>query len=189
MDKAPTSPAHETLCATLRAFCRALLAGLGAWRIETALMLLAHRRISATFSRLERMLVEYRAGKLRRGAAARGVMPGRIILNKPAIRMPRKFGWLVRAGKHHAACYGTQLQVLLDTPEMAELLEVSPQAKRLLRPVLRALAVALPWVEDVPRAKRALRVRKPRPKPEPFRIPLPRGVLAAARRQGFGRMC
>jgi hypothetical protein len=152
-------------------------------------MLAAYQRISGTFSRIERMLVRYRTGKLRPVSVPRVLMPGRKILNRPATRMPRRYGWLVLAGKHHAACYGTQLQALLDTPEMAGLLEVSPQAKRILRPLLRALAVALPWVVDTPRAERSPRVRRPRRKPEPFRIALPRGVLAAARRQGFGKMC
>jgi hypothetical protein len=32
---------------------------------------------------------------------------------------------------------------------------------------------------------KTIRVRKPPPKPEPFRIPLQRGAISAARRAGF----
>ena len=66
-----------------------------------------------------------------------------------------------------------------------------------MRPVCRALAIdpallrpLLPGevapVASVPEVKP--RVRKPRPKVDWGRIPLPRGVLAAARRQGFGKI-
>ena len=66
---------------------------------------------------------------------------------------------------------------------MAELLEMSAQARRILRPMLRALAVQLPWVVDKPPTERGkTRQRRCKPRPEPFRIALPRGVLSAARR-------
>jgi hypothetical protein len=102
--------------------------------------------------------------------------------------LPRKFGWLVQAGGYQAAGYGLQLQTLLNAPEMVELLAESAQARRILRPLCRALAVELPWVVDKPRAEIKPRRRQPRPKPEPFRIPLPRGALSWARREGFGKM-
>ena len=74
------------------------------------------------------------------------------------------------------------------------LLVAAPQAARILRPVCRMLAVerallrpGVPARVVVPREPVA---KRPRVKPAPLdwgRIPLPRGVLAAARRQGFGR--
>lgn len=88
---------------------------------------------------------------------------------------------------------GSQLRCVLDRPEMAELLAVSAQARRLVRPMCRALAVELPWVTDAecaqdrPEKHLTIRKRVARSAPEPFRIPLPRGVLSAARRAGFGR--
>ena len=102
--------------------------------------------------------------------------------------LPRRFGWLVKAGGYQAVGYGLQLQNVLNTPEMVELLAASPQAQRILRPICRALAVELPWVVDQPRQIKP-HIRTPRAKPEPFRIPLPRGALSWARRQGFGKMC
>jgi hypothetical protein len=103
--------------------------------------------------------------------------------------LPRRFGWLVKAGTHEAAIVGLKMVAVLSTPEMAEMLASSEQARRVLRPLCRALAVELPWTVDKVRVEGTPRRRKPRVKPEPFRIPLPRGVLSAARRQGFGKMC
>jgi hypothetical protein len=94
---------------------------------------------------------------------------------------------LVRAGGHDAACVGLQLQAVLAAPEMTELLAVSPQAGRILRPLCRALALELPATSPRACEHTRPRMRKPRVTPEPFRIPLPRSVLTAARRQGFGK--
>ena len=40
--------------------------------------------------------------------------------------MPRKFGWLLVAGKHQAGHVHAQLQNLLTAPDMAEFLEAAP---------------------------------------------------------------
>jgi len=69
------------------------------------------------------------------------------------------------------------------------LMEAAPQAKRMLRPLCRALAIELPWTVASPRVPQPRKPRKPRPKPESFKIPLPRGVLTWARREGFGKLC
>jgi len=104
---------------------------------------------------------------------------------------PGRFGWLVRAAAHHAAVHGLQLRMILERPEMVELLKASPQAARILRPVCRMLAIETsllrPGVvvpEPVVKVVKP-RVRKPRTPIDWGRIPLPRGVLSAARRQGF----
>ena len=173
---------------------RAIYAVLGMWRLDPAQAILLSRRISRTAEQIERLLLRFRAGTLpvvtsravtakrRDGSAARGPT------------LPRNFGWLVIAGKHHAVCYGLQLQTVLNEPEMVELLAASAQARRVLRPLCRALALEMPWCPAKPKRaispsdKVSVRKRRPRPKPEPFRIPLPRGVLSAARRQGFGKL-
>jgi hypothetical protein len=82
---------------------------------------------------------------------------------------------------------------------MVELLLATPQAARILRPVCRMLAVdtsllrpraagtaEVAAAEVAPEVK--VRVRVPRAPVDWGRIPLPRGVLAAARRQGFGKI-
>ena len=175
-----------------------ILAGLrsvmGLLGLDGQIALLVSKRSGQIFGRIERMLLRFRAGTLpvvtsravtakrRDGSAARGPT------------LPRNFGWLVIAGKHHAVCYGLQLQTVLNEPEMVELLAASAQARRVLRPLCRALALEMPWCPAKPKRaispsdKVSVRKRRPRPKPEPFRIPLPRGVLSAARRQGFGKL-
>ncbi len=191
MDSAPSQTGFDAISANLRMILRGLLVGLGAWRLEPVLGLATYRRITVIFDRIERMLVRFRAGKLRR-RTPRASTAARVGRSTPAEAVPRRFGWLVQAAGSEAACYGSQLQVALNSAEMIGLLAASPQARRVLRPLCRALAVELPWVVDKARAEtgaRKPRRRKPRVKPEPFRIPLPRGVLAAARRQGFGKMC
>ena len=73
---------------------------------------------------------------------------------------------------------------------MTELLTESAQARRILRPLCRALAVELPGMVGIAATERgAVQLRRPKPRvvKEPMRIPLPRGVLVAARRQGFGK--
>ncbi len=183
MNLTQSPPEPDPITASLRSILRALLAGLGMWRLEAALAVAMYNRIGRTFRGIERMLVRFRAGKLRKGIPRAAMSLRTQARQKPAIVLPRRFGWLVVAGKHDAVCYGGQLKHLLDEPDMAALLEASPQAKRILRPLLRALAVELPWTVTPPRAPRLRQPRKPRPKPEPFRIPLPRGVITWVRRE------
>jgi len=192
MDSSPNIARFEIVAANLRTTLCALLAALGGWRLDGPRAVVVYRRISRTLGRIERMLVRFREGRLWRVTRRDAVVGtrGRVAGRGPAL--PRRFGWLVVAGGYQAAGFGCQLQAVLITPEMSALLAASPQARRILRPLCRALAVEVPEVSQASRpvaaGERPKRVRKPRPKPEPFRIPLPRGVLSAARRQGFGKM-
>jgi hypothetical protein len=191
MEQATARTAVETISADLRTILRALLAVIGAWKLEPARAMGFYNRVNAIAGRIERMLIRFRAGKLRRRiapvtkAGARGKVAGR----GPAL--PKRFGWLVRIGGWQAAGFGAQLQTVLATPDMRELLAAAPQAGRLLRPLCRALAVEWPKGFAAPGPapeqirERPIRKRRPRPKPEPYRIPLPRGVLSWARREGY----
>ena len=88
--------------------------------------------------------------------------------------------------------------MILERPEMVELLVAAPQAARILRPVCRMLAVETSLLRPGVAAREVVavevrpmvkvRVRRPRVVVDWGRIPLPRGVLAAARRQGFGKV-
>ena len=174
MDSTTTLFASETVSADLRRILRGLLAALGMWRVRPGLTPVLYNRISATFGRIERMLVRFRAGQLWR-VTHRVVAPRRLVCRKPEVAMPRRFG--------------LQLQTQLNTPEMVALLAACQQAGRILRPLCRALAMEVPGISEPPRRiTTTRRKRKPRPKPEPFKIPLPRGVLSAARRAGFGKL-
>ena len=193
MEFTPALSASEMVSANLRLILRGILAALGMWRVQPGVARVLYGKINGTFDRIERLLVRFRAGRLWRlkPRATAQRRTERVAGRGPAL--PRRFGWLVIAGRHQAAGFGLQLQTVLSTPEMTALLAASPQAGRILRPLCRALAVELPGVSAPPRkradGKRPKRPRKPRPKPEPFKIPLPRGVLSWARREGFGKLC
>ncbi len=189
MASPPTLTEPETVSANLRMILRGLLAALGAWRMEPVLAMVLYRRVGRTLGQIERMLMRFRAGRLWR-------MPPRVVVARPPMRragaaaLPRRFGWLVQLGGHHAAGFGLQLQTVLNTPDMAELLASSTQAGRLLRPLCRALAVELPGQHATATTQCATPTRRkslPRAELESFRIPLPRGVLSAARKAGVGK--
>jgi hypothetical protein len=187
---ARTAPAPDPLCTALRTILGGLIAAFGGWGLDAAIALALHRRIGRIAGRIERMLTRFRAGRLWRNSER--APSGGAIRKRANCTLPRRFGWLVRAGGHRAAGFGSQLQTLLQTQEMVELLQAAPQAGRILGPLCRALAVELPGRPAPPRAAKA--DDEPRPprkriKPEPFRIPLPRGVLSAARRAGYGKLC
>ena len=190
MDSSPNIARFESVSANLRMILCGVLAALGGWRLDGMRAVVVYRRIGFTLSRIERMLVRFRAGRLWR--VTRSAL-GQRMRTAPGLAMPRRFGWLVQAGGHQAAGFGSQLQAVLNSEEMSALLAASPQAGRLLRPLCRALAVELPTDAAASRprvtARGATTIRRKRchAAPEPFRIPLPRGVLAAARQEGFGK--
>ena len=193
MDSAQAPSPTETISAQLRMILRGVLAVLGIWRLGFGQMRLVHRRISTTLQRIERLLARFRAGRLPQiRQRAIGQRRGGCVVGRGPT-LPRRFGWLVQIGGHQAACAGSQLQTVLNTPEMAELLAASAQAGRILRPLCRAFAVELPGIGSASRkvaaegGERARRRTRPHAQPEPFQIPLPRGVLRAARREGFGK--
>ena len=187
----PLSP-YQNLSVVLRA----LRGELGGWTVRRllseVLALLLYRRIGEICGKIERLVARFQVGRLWRRAS--GASVGTRSAAKTGTRIwPGRFAWLVRAASYQAAGYGCQLRHILGQPEMIELLKASPQAARILRPVCRMLAIETsllrPGVvapEPVVRVRKP-RVRKPRPPIDWGRIPLPRGVLSAARRQGFGR--
>ena len=183
--------AHAIVAANLRAVLLGLRAALGNWGLAGPLGILLFGRVGQALSRIERLMVRFRAGTLRRGTPRVARSEPAVRRKQPELRLPRTYGWLLKAGKHHAGGCSARLRMVLDTPEMAELLAASAQARRILRPLCRALAVDLPWAVDKTPEERGVARRRPRKlrvRPAPFRIPLPRGVLSAARRQGFGKM-
>ncbi len=179
----PSHSAPDKITESLRLILVALRRAMGLWRLDAALGGLLYNRTGTIFGQIERMLGRFRAGTLRHGTPRAAIIQTCQTPRKPAMRLPRRFGWLLPAGKHDAVCFGGQLRHLLAEPEMAAMLEEYPQARRVLRPLLRALAVELPWTVTPPRPPRPPKPRKPRPTPESFKIPLPRGVITWARRE------
>ncbi len=198
---------------------RNLRGALGLWCtrgvLGHALALILHARLAGVGLRMERLVARFAAGRLWRVAGrVRGVVPdggaarglGRVWIARV---WPGRFAWLVRMAGWQAAGFGSQLRAVLQTPEMVALLEASPQAGRMLRPICRMLAVeisllripvavavavaAVPVAAEVVVADVVAGVgggvrKRVRGVMDFGRIPLPRGVLAAARRQGYGRV-
>ena len=194
---------------------RAVRGAVGGWGLRgwlsQALVWLVYRRLGVVAGKMERLAQRFQAGRLWRivdrvAATVRvAAVAGQAKRAARGVFWPRRFGWLVRCASYHAAGYGCQLQTVLGKPEMVALLMAAPQAERILRPVCRMLAVACALLRprpagavseivpeaaapgDIPAVVKK-RVRRPRPPVDWGRIPLPRGVLAAARRQGFGKV-
>jgi hypothetical protein len=183
---------------------RALRAEVGGWGlrglVRQALVLLVYRRLGAICGDMERLCLRFQAGSLWR-VVGRAVVARRIEgegRRAAAARVwPGRFGWLVWAVGYQAAGFGSQLQAVLSEPEMVALLTATPRAGRILRPLCRMLAVDIALLRPRPAVVEVApddvgvvaktRVRKPRVPVDFGRIPLPRGVLLAARRQGFGK--
>jgi hypothetical protein len=199
---ANTSP--SSAFSDLSCVLRALLGQIGLWHgvLGGALVLLVYRRVSSVCAQMERLVGRFEAGTLRAGVASGARAARDLGARGAATRVwPGGFAWLVRLVGWRAAGFGCQLRAILERPDMAALLEAAPQARRLLRPVCRMLAVETSLlrppgvtkvvkedgVAPVPRVGATARIRAPRVAEDWGRIPLPRGVLAAARRQGFGR--
>jgi len=168
--------------------------------LSQALTFFIYCRLGLVCSRMELLVARFQAGRLRQFKArtvvrvpAAEVRPARV---KPEVAWPRQFGWMVWKAGWRAAGHGGQLQAILQTPEMMELLIAAPQAVRMLRPICRMLAVDMrvlkpgtPLGYEPPKpVVLKPRVRKPRPKVDWGRIPLPRGMMAAAKRHGFGKV-
>jgi hypothetical protein len=74
--------------------------------------------------------------------------------NRPA-PFPRQWAWEVRYVPYSASAFGSQLAALLNDPDMAKLLARSPGLRRMLRPLMRALAQPPhPVLRDPPREAR-----------------------------------
>ena len=139
--------------------------------------LIGHR-LGRLAARFQSLFARWRANTLpppRPGRAARPHRP-------PPLRLPRTYGWINHRVPGSALCAGALGPLLLD-PETRSFVLAAPRAGRLLRPLCRALGVALPdWLTRPPRSKPP---RPPRPAqfgpPPPPDRPLPRYVRAAMR--------
>ncbi len=171
-----------------------------------ALMVLVHRRIGEVCGKMERMVARFRAGTLRIGVKrdVQPILAGAVTVGlkaagrtKVARIWPMRFAWLTALGGWKVAGVGAQMQAALEHPDMKALLVAAPQARRVLMPLCRALGVPVHLlrpgtfpVEAVPKppVKRVYRTRQTVEAWIGGRTKLPRGVLAAARRAGFGKI-
>ena len=122
--------------------------------------LLCHRLARLT-NRLNTLFTQYQAGTLPTPHPPRVRTPRQ---SAPYPRLPTANGWINARIPDAAPCAGT-LELHLHTTEMREFVAAAPQAGRLLRPLCRMLAIAIPEYLRLPS----------RPKPAPGISPLARG--------------
>jgi hypothetical protein len=127
------------------------------------------RRINRAARRFERLMARLAAGTLpkpRMPGTPPSASPDRSGGSHPAAdALPRGRFWLVRALGHEAAACATQLQALLAEPGAAEILGEVPAAGRIIRPLIRLLAIGarqrpartVPAPEPAPIGKVAVR--------------------------------
>lgn len=166
----------------------------------TALTLLLHGRLGVLCATMERLAARFAAGSVWRRVAAADTGARAVPARRAASVWPRRRAWLVRLVGWRAVGYGTQLPAVLAQPEMVALLAACPQAQRALRPLCRMLAVdtgllrpgsgcgaqmAAGVGDEIAVVTQA---HPPRERVGFGRIPLPRGLLSAARREGFGKL-
>lgn len=143
----------DRFSAIIEGLCRAVASRAAASPTLAPLLLIVWsrlRRMTRRFASLAGRVAGRVGGRITVGSPRRdgdGPRP-----SEQRERLPRGFGWLVRLVPE-AGSHGAQLQGLLSEPGMAELLAVAPQAKRVLRPLCRMLAVT-PSPELLPPAAR-----------------------------------
>ena len=146
-------PVADRLAATLDGLARAVaarsargpswLGGLEA--LAGLLIILIWTRVKRADVKIQALLARLRAGTLR-VAAARRPREGRresapATRPRAEIKVPRRFGWLLPLVPCEAAGFAAQLRLHLAEPEMVALLAACPQARRILAPVCRMLAI------------------------------------------------
>jgi hypothetical protein len=195
---------------TTTALCRAVAACLGRGLMTPAMIMLVWRRVRRAeylfLALAERVrLGQFRGGWVCKGGGGRG---GVRVAAERVPRLPLRFGWLMGVMPYEAAGYAGQMRTVLAEPEMVALVRDVPQARRILGPVCRMLGVELPSVRPVVQAAGAAtvapgavegdivavaasgrtRIARAQAMADLGRVPLPTGVLAAARRQGYGKL-
>ena len=174
------------------------LVGMWGWKrfLSQPLVMLLYRRLGEIDRAVARLLARFQAGHVMTRAARSfrvvdDVSDAAAVPVARAERVwPLEFGWLVRRAAHEAAIFEGQLRIALGQPEMVALLAACPQARRVLVPLCRMLAVDTailrPRVEGAvfPVLVKRVRVRRAAAPVESWRIPLPRGILPVRRRRG-----
>lgn len=139
MNFTPPVTTIDRFALTLDLLLRAVAARV-AHGVQAAMILMIWGRIRRIERTVEGLLARFLAGRLRVGHAAqsggRGGRPGVV-----AVKLPRRFGWLLQVVPFEGANFASQLRVVLAEPQMVALLEASPQAGRVLRPLCRMLGL------------------------------------------------
>jgi hypothetical protein len=65
----------------------------------------------------------------------------------PMAPLPRDFGYVLRLVPWHAAPLANEMRILLEKPEMAEIIAATPRLQRVLRPLCHMLGIKTPVIE------------------------------------------
>jgi hypothetical protein len=137
----------DRLVTSLEGLYRAVAARSFRGEMATAMILLVCGRIRRVEGRIQALLVRFRAGLLPVAPVTRVARAGVTRAGEPRetaeapLRLPRSFGWLLPLVHWEAANFASQFRHTLAEPEMMALLAASPQARRLLAPLCRMLAI------------------------------------------------
>ena len=130
-----------------------------------------HNRLNRISRRFARLMALTSAGKSPpiRAQKPRARKPREPHLPRLSdVYIPRAHGWLLRDLTHHGGLITQLLETLLNEAETIALLQATPQAAKLLRPLCHILAVNAPAVIP-PRAPKPRKPRTRRP-PDPRRM-------------------
>ncbi len=134
----PLPPAADRFASIVGALCR--FVGERHWIFAPAMTFLVWVRLRRMVVRLSALAERVRRGE--RMVARRRSAVSAVARVRPAVGLPRRFGWLLGLGTN-ARCYGGQLAHLLTDPEMVALIAAAPGMGRVLRPLCRMLGVEL----------------------------------------------
>ena len=104
-----------------------------------------------------------------------------------APRLPQGRGWLVRDLGYEAAGFGSQLQAVLEAPDVAALLVMHPAVARVLRPVCHMLGLSLVDGRVAPPPSSVAREPRPPAQPKMWRPRPAMPVQAEVFRPGWER--
>jgi len=110
-------------------------------RALAVLLVAVWGRLARMRTRLERLIAQWRAGKLAKPRASRAGQAQAPRTN-PRMRLPTGPAWLAVLVRE-AAPFGTQIEHYLGEAEAREFLAAVPQAGRIFRPLLHMLGVGV----------------------------------------------
>jgi len=163
MNPTETLTVADRFALSLEGLCRAVAARIKGGAMQAAMILLVWTRIRRAQGKIQWLLMEFQAGRLRANTEVRVRMaspsPVLRLPKSPRVKLPRRFAWLLPMVPCEAANFSSQLRGVLAEPEMQGLLAASAQARRVLAPVCRMLgieaAVLMPR-DEVPAQMEAL---------------------------------
>ena len=177
---ATSPPPPTTLIGRFRAVIDGIGVKIGAHLVRNRhlepILALVYAYLQRSAGRLDRLIARWQAGTLTPARPRTTVTPTppRAAPRPPAPRppgprLPSRNGWLLHLVQPAAQLSG-HLQMLIASPEMAELLAAAPQARRILRPLLKMLNIQpIPLIlrrpSDPPPPDSPIMPRRRRPPP------------------------